>query len=280
MKPITIDLKAHQKYLKGTKNFNAFSKAAIDKSRLFLKQAIAENPQYARAVGELAYMNSQVVLSPFHSKKEAKTARVAAVKLANIAVQLDPYDYANHWSLGFSLINTGGNVRDFSRGIKAFEEAARLSKDFTDPLDRNPDVLAEFGEALCYDGSPKKGIQKIEQAIAHHAVPDWYYWNLGFAYYCDKQYAKSVNAIDMIATPVRSKSYPAPALLIRAAALAQSGNKVGANKTVKTFFAVVGNKTAANQIVKNEFKPGSWKQSKKALQIEKHWFEGLRKAGL
>src|SRR5262249_12395989 len=150
------------------------------------------------------------------------------------------------------------NQGEFDKSFYEYQTARNLNPN-------DPDLAAEMGETLIYAGEPETAIAQINDAILRNPeTPYWYWWNLGRAYYMNKQYQQAINTIAKITAP------PNAVLLITAASKAQMGNLKDAKADMAKFSANDPNWSIAKS-AKYYYRNDSDRQ---------HWLDGLRKAGL
>ena len=299
--PSNLNRQALEAFINGQNAFFALSKKSLEQSRSYFEKAIALDPGNARALAELSYVNTHIAVDNWHSPDEAREALGKAEAYASLAVAADPDDYDTHWALGFYLVNSG-KPGDHAKGLKEFEAARDLFDNWTDRLTRKPDLIAEMGEILVYAGEVKKGIEMIEGAITR--VPDWYRWNLAFAYYCDKRYDDAIAELDRMYRKPGDPRFLYDSLLTRAASEAQKGRRNRARPLIAQFLELKEQNSAANAGAKGKAKGKAAKKTAKKSggqpvwtiadelrrmpfkptaagnRLRDHWIEGLKKAGL
>ena len=221
--PSYTSREALEAFIAGQNSFSALSKRALEDSRAHFERSVELDPVNPRALAELSYVNTHIGIDSWHGPEEAAAALGKAEAYARLAVALDPDDYDTHWALGYYLINSN-RKGDYAKGLKAFETARELFDNWTDRLERKPDLLAEMGEVLVYAGQVKKGIALLDSAI--NRVPDWYRWNLAFAYYCDRNYKQALAELDKMYRKPGDPRFIFDSLLTRAASEAQAGNNL------------------------------------------------------
>jgi tetratricopeptide (TPR) repeat protein len=96
--------------------------------------------------------------------------------------------------------------------------------------------------------------------------PDWYRWNLGWAFYNAKDYDKALRSLNQIADP------HSDVRLLLAAVYAQQGNTEAATAALQGYL-----KNKDSRYTIQDVKQGG---CFKHQGDEIHWIEGLRKAGL
>lgn len=252
---------AFKAYLEGERLFSIISEADMNRSRKKFEDAITLDPSYARAHGYLSYTYARSVLAGWAPESDIKKA----ISLAKKAVKLDPNDYAPHWDLAFAYLND----RQFKMAMKEYGKALDLYTNFTDLLDRKHGLLAEMAEAYIYVGKPDKAIAMLERA---QSIPDWYRWNLGWAYYNAKEYDLAIQELGKMTLEPGDPGYVMDVQLFVAAAYAQKGNLTMAKAALKLFTQNV----PGRYTIQDAKKRGRFKYT----THEEHWLDGLRKAGL
>lgn len=306
--PSNLNREALEAFINGQNSFFALSKRSLEESRSHFERAVRLDPGNARALAELSYVNTHIAIDNWHGPEEAREALGKAEAYARLAVAADPDDYDTHWALGYYLVNSG-KPGDHAKGLKEFETARELFDNWTDRLTRKPDLLAEMGEVLVYAGEVKKGIEMIEGAVTR--VPDWYRWNLAFAYYCNKQYDNAIAELDRMYRKPGDPRFLYDSLLTRSAAEAQKGSPKRARSLIQQFLelkeanrsgpaakgkgkgkaksgkAAKARTTKAKQdkggpawTIAEELRRMPFKNDKRGRALRDHWIEGLRKAGL
>lgn len=220
--------------------------------RALLEKAIQLNPNDSKLYGLMSYVYIREFQNAWREDRNASL--VEAEKFAKEALKRSE-DFYSRWSLAIVHWNQG----KFDESLEEYEAARRENPN-------DPDLAADMGEALIYGGDPKRAIVEINEAIRRNPqdTPYWYYWNLGRAYYMDKQYPLALDAIAKIREPNNDL------FLITAAAKAQLGDLDGAKADMAKF---------------SENDP-AWTIAKSAEYYYKkdedrqHWLDGLRKSGL
>jgi tetratricopeptide (TPR) repeat protein len=182
----TTNRPAFRAYLEGERLFTVVSQDQMAMCLARFERATQLDSKFARAWGWRSYATARSVLQGW--VPNAKAALRDAETWAKKAVKLDPYDYAPLWDLAFVYLNTGR----FQIAIATYERAHKLYNEGTDRLDRKPGLLVEMAEAYVHVGDPKKGIALLQRAMR---FPDWYAWNLGWAYFNARDYK---NALDVL----------------------------------------------------------------------------------
>lgn len=140
---------------------------------------------------------------------------------AQRAIAIDPSDPVAHMILGF--------IRLYDGALEAAEA------EFQTALRLNPaqaDTWAVLADKRVFEGRPDDALDCMAQALRLNPhPPDWYYWNLGLAYYAARRYA------DAIETLRRDEVYRLPARRILAASLARLGREEEAREEARQFLA-------------------------------------------
>lgn len=180
---------AFKLYLEAERLFTVVDEVKMAESRAKFETVTTMDPEYARAWGWRSYTQVRSVLRGWLQEDDMDIAEDWARK----AVFYGPDDFATHWDLAFALLNSNRKDRDnHGEAIKSYRTGIELYDNETDLLDRKPGILAEAAEGYLHAGDPQTAITLLLRATK---IPDWYRWNLGFAYYQDKQ---NDEAIDML----------------------------------------------------------------------------------
>ena len=137
-------------------------------SRLF-EQAIALDPEFARAIAGLAHMHSVVII--WGTSADPKQSLELSFELANRAIALDDSIAYAHSVLGMNYAITGEHDRAIANG----EWAASLNPN-------SGDIVARLGVIESWCGKPESGIRNLRKAMLltpHY--PPWYSRQLGLA---------------------------------------------------------------------------------------------------
>jgi tetratricopeptide (TPR) repeat protein len=142
--------------------------------------------------------------------------------------------------------------------LQAYERALSINPN-------DPDINAEYADALQYVDRPKEGLALMRRAMALNPYyPDWYLWTLGDIYFALDQH-------DDVVTTVQQMTNPLPGSRLLAASLALTGRREEA-------------RIAASGVlmIDPHFSVRSWTQRLPYCRAEpiKRFAEGLRLAGL
>jgi tetratricopeptide (TPR) repeat protein len=97
----------------------------------------------------------------------------------------------------------------------------------------NSDVLATMAWTLTFSGQSKMAIEKVQTAMRLNPLyPEWYLWGLGIAYYGDKRYQDSADALERI------KDQNSESLAFLAASNAALGKLEAAKARAKAILAM------------------------------------------
>jgi TolB-like protein len=158
-----VDPRAFEAYALGTTHLDNLGRNGIRLAIEQFEMAVALEPNFALAWGELALAHAMQGLFAFALPRESiEKARVAAVK----AIEADGQVAIGHSALGYALMWTG----NFDGACESFKEALRL----------NPwDSLTIHGEADCllFDGRADEGVTQLRELLtispfdAVHSLP-------------------------------------------------------------------------------------------------------------
>lgn len=175
------DKQARRKFIQGQRAFSVNSKDKLMAARALFQEAVGIDDKFARAWGWLSYTYVQAWIYQYETDPGVLTT---ALEHAQRAVDLDPEDFSNHWDLAFAMLYSS-EPKKIDRAVEQYKWAFKLTRDDTDALDFTKDVLMEGAEAMVYQGNKEEAVALMERTIR---LPDWYNWNMAFAYFNVKRY--------------------------------------------------------------------------------------------
>jgi len=242
---------AYEAFLKGRYSFATESKEALGQSLRYLERACEIDPHYARAWAFRGYYS---ILDWWYGWS-GQEGLEQALQLALRAIQLDPNDYMAQFCLGFYHLRTG-----------RFDAAARELKSALAMNRHDPDLMVDVAEGFVYLGRHAEAIELMQQALARNPHgPDWYYWNLGWAYYFAQNYGRSLEELGRIRRPDPHVD------LLLAADHARLGEGDHAARWMRSFLGKLPDWTMTKEAESSNF----WDD-----RDRQHWMEGVRLAGL
>lgn len=182
----TEDPIAFQDVMQARRELSRFTYEGSLTAERHLRQAIARDPDYARAYAELASTfairmeNNWVVLSSADEDK--------AFYFAKEALRLDEGLWFAHYALGrlHSIAKTG----DTQAALTHLRRAMTLQP-------ANDDPRAYFAIVTAMSGDLDDGIAILESVIATHPQPPfWYYLGLANAQFHRKQYTSALETVE------------------------------------------------------------------------------------
>lgn len=145
----------------------AFQDAIAIDTGLTFDQARAQKTGYPRAWSWMAY---GVVLSFFEKFPGAGTV-AEAIEFADNSVQLDEYDYDNHWVAAFVHLVNGSAEQAEEHMNKAL---------YLNEEDLNMNLLNEMADVLTYLGRTDDAIKLLERA---RRTTDWNHYSMAWCLY-------------------------------------------------------------------------------------------------
>ena len=253
--------RAYDYYLQALDAFRSFD-TSFDVDNLYevrrhLQRSLAVDPNYARSYAILASTYAVVWSYPLDGDFLRPRTLDHAHELARKAVKLNPYLPSAHACLGFVLAWKG----EHDVSIAAFEKARELNPNF---------VNWYFGSALVRAGDSPRALDVINAYMRldpfHGPLP---LCILGYAHYMLKQYAQALPLLHECVS--RSPNFRGGYVAL-AATYAQLGQHEKARVAVAEVMRVEPNYTI-NGITRptTVFKDP---------EDDRHFFDGLRKAGL
>jgi len=244
----TDNAEAYQLYLKGKYFAGQFTKAGFDKGMDYLRQAVAADPNYARAYEGTSYayqIADDVLLAPMEVMPKARAAATRASELddslseahedlASVyfwydydwtaaklefrrAIQLNPQIPASHQNYGWALVTVGDAVNGIGEGRRAVE-IDPLSAEAEITLAQDLYLQRQYGEAL----------ELVRKIINQQPDYPLAYWTLGLTYLAQGQVKEAIAALEK-GRQVAPVDYTTEVL---AAAYAEDGNRAEAEKVL------------------------------------------------
>jgi adenylate cyclase len=250
---------AYDCYLQAVQASASFSstlnEAHIEEARRLLQQSLAIDPNYARSYAGLAGTDVSAWHNPTAEDFLKPAVLDRAHDFARKAVQLDRNLPLAHAALGWVLVYK----HQHAASIAAFEKAVSLNPNYVD---------WRFGVALIRAGDSKRAIEVVH---AYMRLDPFYVpfasFVLGYAHLMLKQYSQALSLLRDYVAQVPS----ARGRVLLAATLAGLGHLEEARAE------------AAEAVrLKPKYSVSSFRQfvSFKYPEDDKHFFDGLRKAGL
>ena len=252
---------AYDCYLKAAEAFavfhTSFSVEDLYEARLLLQRSLAIDPNYARSHTMLANTFGSAWVNPLDSDFLNRSVLERALEHARTAARLDASLPETYACLGNVLMWK----HEHERSIAAFEKAAGLNPNYVD---------WPFGVALIFAGQPKRAIEVFE---AYMRLDPFYApvtsGFVGWAFYMLKQYKRALPILqDCVTGSPRFRS----GHVFLAATYARLGQRNKARAEAFEVLRLQPNYTiagTARRIV-----------AFKSAKDDKHFFEGLRMAGL
>ncbi len=201
----TESLEAYDYYLQGRDRFPAWSKEENAQAKRYFEKAIELDPRFSRAYTYLAGLHVNDWRWGWSDAPE--DSRRLSLEFAQRASALDPTDSRSHWILGIVYLQE----RQFDRAMAEYERALALNPN-------DVDFRMEMAEALVFVGRHEEGIELMKRTMRLNPIyPDWYLWDLGWAYYFMGRYEEA------LAEMKRMKEVPYKAHRTFAAIYAQLG---------------------------------------------------------
>jgi DNA-binding SARP family transcriptional activator/TolB-like protein len=177
------DWQAYDHWLRGWHALRRPDLSAIHTARRHFKQALARDPQFARAyVGlALAHLNEWSC----HSWSHWVFLQQEALELSRKAVTLDANDHRAHCMLGLAELYSGNY--------------ATAERELSLALDLNPndtDVLAHASFSLALVGESERGVAYARKALRLAPYrPEWYAGMAGIAFFSASRYDEAIETM-------------------------------------------------------------------------------------
>jgi adenylate cyclase len=249
---------AYDYLMKGWDAYNKFTREDNAAARGFFEQAMAIDPNYARAYAGLAWTH-ELDYDFEWTEDDAKSLKLA-LDNSLTAVRLDPNDIQAQWGLGWAYLYN----RQFDRAMTHYARARKLNPN-------DAEVLAEMGNLLIYVGQPKQALEQVQEAIRlnpnHY---EWYVYYVGWAYEEAGMPEQSIEvfekAIDL-QNPDEEQLWYLPTV---AAAYAELGRMDDARKVVETVLSREPDFSIAKKVARYPYK---------TKELTDRYANALRRAG-
>jgi tetratricopeptide (TPR) repeat protein len=245
-------LSAYGLVLRGEELSLDLRRDSVMHARRLFEQATALDPDFGRSYAALSRTFNyewRYAWSP-----EPDRSLNQALDLALAAVRQDSLDARGYAELGFAHLYR----KEHAASLSAYERALNLNPN-------DADVIAEYADALVYDGQPERSVDLLNRAMRLNPYyPDWYLWNLADAY-------NDLNRPDDVVATVNRMRNPSEGRRLLAANFAHLGRLDEA-------------RVQAQEILRLHpgFTVSAWAQRPpyKNRDTLSHFVEGLRRAGL
>lgn len=175
---------AYELVLRGREHWYRLTEADNAKARELYEQAIALDPEYARAYASLAW--TWMMDYNEYWSEDAHGALDRALALARKAVDMDPASHSNRLALGQVYYFR----KQLDRSIESFEKAIELNRN-------DPDCFAFLSQALSLDGQPERAIEVLDHAFALNAyLSNWHRTQYLIAYFNARRYEDAREVIE------------------------------------------------------------------------------------
>jgi len=175
--PTTNSFEAYDLFLKGRNQLNQRTKESNRQAKDYFLQAIALDPNFARAYGSMAVLLTRSFTASF-SDEDPQKIKDKALFYALKAVELNDKSQNTYWALGFTHLYR----KEIPQAEQAVTKALKIAPNYADGLALLALIKNHIGEA-------ETSIKLINKAMLLNPDYTWdYLYNLGWGYYTLKQY--------------------------------------------------------------------------------------------
>jgi adenylate cyclase len=172
----TENLKAYDLVLRGREIWYRFTPEDNLAARRLYEQAIALDPEYARAYSSLAW--TYMIAYNEYWAEEPQEALDLALEAAQKGVQTDPASHTSRLALGQVFYFK----KDLIKAIESFERAVELNHN-------DADAYAFLSQAFSLNGQPDKAIELLDHAFALNSyLGQWHKTQYVVAYFNARRY--------------------------------------------------------------------------------------------
>lgn len=219
------------------RELNMFTFEGSLEAEKLLRNAIALDPQYARAYAELASAYAIRLENDWTVLSDADTQK--AFFFAERALELDPDLWFGHYALGrmHSVAKTG----DADLALRHLRMAMELQP-------ANDDARVYYAIVLMMSGGVEEARSIIESAIASHPQPPfWYHLGLANAHFHLEEYETALSTIGRCLSQMPNSPY---CLRTQIAVLARLGQMEDAEWTIAEY-EMLGHDTSLDAVMKS-----------------------------
>lgn len=174
--------------------YHYFRSDANAEARRLYREAIKLNPLLSQPFAELAYAELTAWL---YNWDPSMTSLDDTLVHAQTAISNEGSDYFSVWVLADVHLYR----REFDKAKNTYDVVLAMAKEQAIPEEERA-IHVDWADMLLLTGDAKQAISIITSAIdSNPVVEKWFYWVLGWAYYVDGQYGKSLEALHHISNP-------------------------------------------------------------------------------
>ncbi len=254
----TSNPEALEHVMHARRELNMFTFEGSLEAEKLLRNAIALDPDYARAYAELASAYAIRLENDWTVLSDADTQK--AFYFAERALELDPDLWFGHYALGrmHSVAKTG----DTALALRHLKQAMELQP-------ANDDARVYYAIVLMMSGSIAEARAILESAIASHPqAPFWYHLGLANAHFHLEDYETALEIVDTCLDQMPNSPY---CLRTQIAVLARLGRIEDAEWTIAEY-EMLGHDVSLDAIMKSAIE--------REPAMVTHLLESYRQAGL
>ena len=182
----TENLAAYDLYIQGRQQESFFNKEGHIEAQHYYEQAVALDPEYAKAWAHLAQIHT--INGQFGWVDDIAAADKRALELVEKSIQLDPNIPFSRFS--YSRIQARDSIGQLDRAIEEANKAIGLDPNYAD-------ARAYLAQLFINTGQADKAIEPIKEAMRINPnFPFWYHYTYGFAHYYMGEYGVAAKNIE------------------------------------------------------------------------------------
>ena len=213
----TDSLEAYDYYWRSIQAWRGWTKEANFEARQLLEEAIALDPNFALAYGQLGWIHLNDWI--YEWSDDPDRSRDLAIEFAQKSSAMDPDSYDSHWTLARVYFF----MKDFDRGLAEFERATALNPN-------DPYLLAHMASFLAFVGRSKEAVQKLQKAVRiDPRHPQWFDWILARALYMSEENEEALAVLKKVSNPTPAVRRLLAAVLVRLGRPAEARAEVEAS---------------------------------------------------
>ncbi|MCC2111687.1 MAG: adenylate/guanylate cyclase domain-containing protein [Hyphomicrobiales bacterium] len=251
-----VDPRAYDLFLQGLQRFQRFTPEENRAARQLFAQAAELDPNFARAIGDIALSHGIDLL--FSWSADPETAIAEAKKLSDRAVRIDPSVREVH----FAMSSVNLSQKRLDEAIAATDRAILIDTNYAD-------AYAQRAQALAYSGRSVEALASLEQAKRLNPLfPFYYTWIESLVRFVEADYGEAIRISRDVAE--RNPEFTG-ARLILAASYALTSDVDAAAWEVQEMLTLIPDLTLATVVDRAPFG---------RAEDRERYRDGLTKAGL
>jgi adenylate cyclase len=178
------NFRAFDHFVQGMEQLNQFTKASVARGIAHFEQAVALNPNYAKAHSKIAWGHLCDIALGYSGDTVASMSKARAA--AETAVRCDDAEAWSHWAIAGCAFYSGQH----DSALTGMRRALELNPN-------DADVLTDMGLFCSYSGRADEGLEFALKAMRLNPhYPEYYAGQLGIIFFDARRYGDAVRAFE------------------------------------------------------------------------------------